>query len=226
MRPRRRRARPPRRRGPRASRRGRRRCTRSCRTPRSRRRHRLRRLERGRLVQPAVATLPPRTSTDTSDPLGRARRAPASSSSRIGERRGAEDHALARRPRARRRSRARVRSPPPNWTGTPSLAHDARRCSRLTGAPRGRRRGRPRAGAGAPRGPFPRGRRAVARVLLLRVEVALHQAHGAAVEDVDRRVEDHAADARTGRPRGAVRAKLASSRSPPREDFSGWNCTP
>ncbi len=64
---------------------------------------------------------------------------------------------------------------------------------------------------------------------LLGVEVPLDQAHGVAVEDVDGRVEPHRAS--VGRSAGAaaamqMRAKLASSRRPAAEDFSGWNCTP
>ena len=80
---------------------------------------------------------------------------------------------------------------------------------------RARRRGRRRAAA-SPRGsPFPGGvqRRGVLRRA---VEVALREAHGAPVEDVDRRVEDHA----------RATPQPASSASPSWEDFSGWNCTP
>ena len=52
-------------------------------------------------------------------------------------------------------------------------------------------------------------------------EVALHEAHRAALVDVDRRVEDHA-----GTLRVASVAKFASSASPCAEDFSGCDCAP
>src|SRR6185312_4818820 len=54
-------------------------------------------------------------------------------------------------------------------------------------------------------------------------EVALREPHGLAAADVDGRVEDHAATARS---RSHVALKLASRRRPALEDFSGWNCTP
>ena len=52
------------------------------------------------------------------------------------------------------------------------------------------------------------------------LEAPLDEPHRATLEDVDRRVEDHAATL------AHTRAKLASSARPSREDFSGWNCTP
>ena len=52
------------------------------------------------------------------------------------------------------------------------------------------------------------------------LEAALDEPHRPAAHDVDRRVQDHAAT------RSQIRAKLRSSVSPSREDFSGWNCTP
>src|SRR4051812_42358530 len=52
------------------------------------------------------------------------------------------------------------------------------------------------------------------------LEAALDEPDGVAVQDVDRRVEDHATT------RSPKRAKLRSSERPSREDFSGWNCAP
>ena len=52
------------------------------------------------------------------------------------------------------------------------------------------------------------------------LEAALDEAHRLPLEDVDGRVEDHAAT------RAQTAVKLRSSASPSREDFSGWNCTP
>ena len=78
--------------------------------------------------------------------------------------------------------------------------------------------------AGARVDPAARGRQRVLVVDLLRVEVALDQAHGVAAEDVDRRVEVHVA--RSTRAVVQMRAKLASRRRPAAEDFSGWNWTP
>ena len=59
---------------------------------------------------------------------------------------------------------------------------------------------------------------------LLGVEVALQEAHGAAAEYVDRRIELHLATGTRAVAQMAV--KLASRRRPAAEDFSGWNCTP
>src|SRR4051794_15036467 len=66
--------------------------------------------------------------------------------------------------------------------------------------------------------PAPRGLERVVVVGRGVLEAALDEPHRAAAVDVDRRVKDHAAT--------PTRAKLRSSRSPSREDFSGWNCTP
>ena len=63
------------------------------------------------------------------------------------------------------------------------------------------------------------------------VEVAAREPHRLAVEDVDRRQQDHA---RAAAGRGAAAppqprtgaTKFASSASPSPEDFSGWNWTP
>ncbi len=66
------------------------------------------------------------------------------------------------------------------------------------------------------------GRERVLVVDLFRLEIALDQAHGAAVEDVDRRVQIHAGTA--ARPHNRV--KFRSSASPWAEDFSGCDCVP
>src|SRR3954469_495732 len=55
------------------------------------------------------------------------------------------------------------------------------------------------------------------------LEVALDQPDGLAVADVDRRVEDHAAATWVC---AQARTKFASRAMPSREDFSGWNCVP
>ncbi len=55
------------------------------------------------------------------------------------------------------------------------------------------------------------------------VELALGEAHGLALEDVDGRQQDHA---RTPAAPAHTATKLSSMRSPFREDFSGWNWTP
>ena len=70
----------------------------------------------------------------------------------------------------------------------------------------------------------PRARRLQGRVAVdgLLGEVALDQAHGLALGDVDGRVEDHAG-CHPRAQRGEVRA---AARSPAAEDFSGWNWTP
>ena len=73
--------------------------------------------------------------------------------------------------------------------------------------------------------PAPRGLERVVAVDGLRVEVALHEAHGLAVEDVDRRDRGRATHA-VAPTRAQIAAKFSSSRSPCVEDFSGWNCTP
>ena len=57
-----------------------------------------------------------------------------------------------------------------------------------------------------------------------RGEVATHQAHRAAVEDVDRRIEPHRLLSVGAA--AQMRVKLASRRRPAAEDFSGWNWTP
>ena len=69
-----------------------------------------------------------------------------------------------------------------------------------------------------------RGRAGLSRVDGRVLVAALDEAHGPALEDVDRRIEDHAA-ARAAT-RAADAAKLRSSASPWAEDFSGWNWTP
>src|SRR5436190_1864878 len=79
-----------------------------------------------------------------------------------------------------------------------------------------------RAGAGAH--PAQRGGQRIAVVYALGLEVAAQQAHRAAVEDVDCRVEPHRATA--VRAAAQIPAKFASRRRPAADDFSGWNCTP
>ena len=77
--------------------------------------------------------------------------------------------------------------------------------------------------------PAPRGIERVGVVHGPGVEVALREPDGLAVEDVDRRQQDHAraASARVVLLCAAHSAlKLASIRRPSAEDFSGWNCTP
>ena len=79
-----------------------------------------------------------------------------------------------------------------------------------------------RAGAGAD--PAQRGVERVSVVARPLVELAARQPHGAAVEDVDRRIEDHAR-ARAGAVGCAapshIATKLRSNWSPWFEDFSG-----
>src|SRR5262249_24744478 len=69
-------------------------------------------------------------------------------------------------------------------------------------------------------GPPPGGVERVRVVLGAGVELAAGESHGLAVEDVDRRQEDHAAT------RAHSAAKLSSMLRPALEDFSGWNWTP
>jgi hypothetical protein len=77
---------------------------------------------------------------------------------------------------------------------------------------------------GAALHPRARGAERVGVVDGLGAEVALAQADGLAAADVDRGVEDHAVAGVPTRSQAAL--KLASSLSPCREDFSGWNWTP
>ena len=174
--------------------------------------------------QPCVATLPPRTSTDDEHPLGAVGASTSRSSSgsvkaavpritRAAPARSASSTAAARAQAAAVLDRhAGLGGDPPQVLEVDRLAglgavevdHVQRRGARLDPAARRRQR--------------------VGVVDLLGLEVALDQAHGVAVEDVDRRVEPHRA---TGAPAATqMRAKLASSRSPAAEDFSGWNWTP
>ncbi len=67
------------------------------------------------------------------------------------------------------------------------------------------------------------GPRRLQRVVLvdgLGVEVPLDEADRLALEDVDRRIEDHAGTV------AQSSVKLRSSARPAREDFSGWNWQP
>ena len=168
-------------------------------------------------VQPAVAILPPRTSTETTT------RGPcaATTSSRKSTSRSAAVPTITRSAPARSASRtaSTVRSPPPYCTGTPVPATIRRRWSIDAGAP----------GLGAVEvddvqearagvDPRLRGLERIVVVDGLVLEAAVRQPHRLAAADVDRRVEDHAA---TRTP-----TKLRSSASPSSEDFSGWNCAP
>ena len=153
------------------------------------------------------------------------------------------DALAVRRQRVGQRRRVLVRGRPDDHAGRPRLqggvdvgrraqpAPDLHRHVRLRADPPDRvevaRRAGPRAvqvdHVQRARAGLDPGQRGVERVVAVdgpRGEVALHEAHGLAVEDVDRRVEDHAAT------RAQIAAKFSSSRSPCVEDFSGWNCTP
>ena len=68
--------------------------------------------------------------------------------------------------------------------------------------------------------PTARGVERVVVVGRLTPVVALHQADGATIADVDRGIEDHAGT------EAQISAKLARTRRPAALDFSGWNCTP
>ena len=88
-----------------------------------------------------------------------------------------------------------VRRPPPYCTGTPSSPRSRRRCSRLTGAPSLAPSRSTTCRSRAPASTH--AARADSGILVvdrLRVEVALHEAHGVAAEDVDRRDRASPAD--------------------------------
>ena len=76
--------------------------------------------------------------------------------------------------------------------------------------------------AGALAHPAARGVQGVGVVGGLVVVVAAQEANRAPAADVDRRVEDHAAETT----REQISAKFDSSRRPAALDFSGWNWTP
>ena len=158
-------------------------------------------------VQPAVEIEPPRTSTETTIAARRRR------GSRRGSRRRGTPRC--RRSRARRRRAARrappstVRRPPPYWTGTPVPWTIRRRCSidaRL--AVLGAVEVDDVQVARARVDPALRGLERVVVVGRGVLEAALDEPHRAAADDVDRRVEDHAATP-TARSCAAARARRA-----------------
>src|SRR5215210_2229744 len=133
----------------------------------------------------------------------------------VAERRGADDHALGARPQRLADGLEGAQAP--------AVLHRHARLARDPAQVLDRLR---LAGARAvevddveePRArldPRPRGRQRIVVVDGRVLEAALDEAHRPAVEDVDGGIEDHAAA-----------TKFASSASPSREDFSGWNWTP
>ncbi len=162
-------------------------------------------------VQPASATLPSRASTETTTRSPCASRASVEELG-VAQGRGADHDPLGAGLEHRRRPTAASRRPPPTWIGHSTAAAIRRTASRFCGLP----------GLrpvevddvqelGAFAGPAPRGVDRVGVVGGLALVVALQQAHGPAAADVDRRVEDHAADAGTA---AQIPAKLESRRRP------------
>ena len=159
-------------------------------------------------VQPAVATIPPRASTETT------MRSPCSASA-----------ASSSSPSANAAVPSTTRPTPAANAAAIAAASAGRRragsASPVSAAIASHVREVDRhAGAGAVEvddvqalraggGPAPRGVERVVAYCVALVEVALRQAHGAAVEDVDRRVEDHAA----ARSRDEVREQRAARRA-------------
>ena len=181
-------------------------------------------------VQPSAATRPPRASTaaTTRSPWAAAI---AAVTLRVTNRGRAQHHAL---DPGRDRLLDLLRVPQP----ATELHRDVRprrrswrTWSRLTGSParapsRSTTCSQRRAGVGPAAG-------GVERVVVvggLALVIALHQADGAAVEDVDRRDRGSRSPlTRSARSHSATRqicAKFSSIRRPAALDFSGWNCAP
>ena len=157
---------------------------------------------------------PPRTSTETST-RGPNARDDGVEEVDVAERRRADDHPLRPRPqrladRGERAQAAAVLDRHARLARDPAQVVDrlrraGARAVEVDDVQEARARLDPRL----------RGGQRVVVVDGLVLEAALDEAHRLAVEDVDGRVEDHAAA-----------TKFASSASPSREDFSGWNWTP
>ena len=135
----------------------------------------------------------------------------------------ADDHALrARRASASRDRLERCAARRRTARARRLAGRSARRCSSVRGSPA---RAPSRSTTCRQRAPrvHPRARRRQRIVVVdgLLVEVALREPHGAA-----RRGCRSPGRGSRRAPASQTRAKLRSSASPSREDFSGWNCTP
>ena len=166
------------------------------------------------------------------DPVAVRRRAPRRGSRRRAGR-GAEHHARGARPRAPRRPRSALRSPPPTCTGTSTPAAIRRTCSRLRARRCAPRRDRRRAARGRRPAPSAGRRRAGRR----RRPSAGRSPRGPAAPPCRRGCRSPAAGScargDAGPPTRAARVASSQRRRSARasaaraaEDFSGWNWTP